>query len=215
MTERERKAKEAAQANAQDGDNKESQDEEGLGSGSDFGRMALLAVARASFCGNPPYDPLASQNQVDPEGMPLCTDRDNFERQKDRIKLLKISQGSIVMQFEVTANRTETEISAVNIFGVLERKLADPKSDFRHDVKFGRFASVASLEEIEFSEAVFEREVRQAEFEEVRSRYDEENYCELHNDSKNNIDTCVKDFAYARVSVQLLPMVILALSFIM
>ena len=50
---------------------------------------------------------------------------------KDRIKLLKISQGSIVMQFEVTANRTASEISAVNIFGVLERKLADPKSDFR------------------------------------------------------------------------------------
>lgn len=168
--------------------------------------MALLAVARASFCGNPPYDPLASQSQVDPEGMPLCTDRDNFERQKDRIKLLKISQGSIIMQFEVAANRTTKEISAVNVFGVLERKLADPKSDFRHDVKFGRFASVASLEEIEFSEAVFEREVRQAEFEEVRSRYDEENYCELHNDSKNNIDTCVKDSAYSTYEVHLVHM---------
>lgn len=83
-----------------------------------------------------------SQDQVDPEGNPLCTDRDQYEKQKDRIKLLKISQGSIVLQFEITVNRTEVEISSVNIFGILERKLADPKSDFRHDIKFGRFASV-------------------------------------------------------------------------
>jgi len=154
--------------------------------------MSQLAIARAAFCGNPPYDPLVSQDQVDPEGNPLCTDRDKFEQQKDRIKLLKVAQGSIVLQFEIAVNRTASEISAVNLFGILERKLSDPKSDFRHDIKFGRFASVATLEEVDFSEAVFEREVRQAEFEKVRGRYTEDNACQLHQDKKNGIDNCQK-----------------------
>lgn len=126
----------------------------------------------------------------------MCTDRDEFENQKDRIKLLKISQGSIVLQVEISVNRTATEISSVNVLGLLTRKLADPKSDFRHDIKFGRFASVASLTEIDFSEEVFEREVRQAEFERVRAQYNEENACELHRDMKNGIDICEKSGAY-------------------
>lgn len=39
---------------------------------------------------------------------------------------------------------------------------------------------------------MFEREVRQAEFEKVRSQYNEENACELHRDMKNGIDVCEK-----------------------
>ena len=59
------------------------------------------------------------------------------------------------------------------------------------------------MTEIDFSEEVFENEVRQAEFEKVRSKYNEENACELHRDMKNGVDICEKSGSPRRVSLSL------------
>jgi hypothetical protein len=123
----------------------------------------------------------------DEDIIPLCTDRDTYNKQKERIKILNIVSGSILLQFEIQANRTHQEINAPEALDYLNRKLADPKSDFRHDVCFGRFASVAQLTEVPFSEAVFAQEKAEEKFEAIRGKYDKGNYCELHIDSKNNI----------------------------
>lgn len=60
------------------------------------------------------------------------------------------------------------------------------------------------MTEIDFSETVFKNEVRQAEFEKVRSQYNEENACELHRDMKNGVDICEKSGSKKVFSISVL-----------
>ena len=96
-----------------------------------------------------------------------------------------------MVKFQIASNRTATEMPSVKCFEVLEDKLKEPKSDFRHDNRFGRFAAVSQLYELDFSEADFIREQEEMTFETaVRAIYNETNVCQLHSDKKNNIDAC-------------------------
>ncbi|CAD7937030.1 unnamed protein product [Amoebophrya sp. A25] len=160
-----------------------------------FVKVAQQAIARTLFCNNPDYNPNTNPDQRDPNGMPLCMDKDPYDRQLERIIILNVGQG-ILMDFEVLANRTGTEVSAVNLFARLLTATNNPQSDFRHDADFQRFSSVAQLSMLTFSESEYQEEQANLQFEFLRARYDEETGCQLFSDKKHDINMCPIDSAH-------------------
>ncbi|CAD7942406.1 unnamed protein product [Amoebophrya sp. A120] len=170
-------------------------------SSSGFVAVAQQAIARTLFCNNPPYSATTNPDQRDPNGMPLCMDKDPYDRQLMRINVLNVGQG-ILMDFEILANRTAKEVSAVHLYERLQAATTNPQSDFRHDADFQRFSSVGQLSMLTFSEEEFAEEQANLQFEVLRAQYDEEKACELFSDKKNGVDKCPKDSA-ATFSVML------------
>jgi hypothetical protein len=166
-----------------------------VGPEAQFSEMARLSLARAFFCSNPQYSENMVDGLQDLDGNPLCTDRANYVAQQDRISILRISRGSILIKFEIAANRTETEISAPQLYQVMQAKLEDPNSDIRHDPDFGQFATVSEMTELPFSEDDNTQEQAELAFEEERKKYTPENICELYQDKARGIDPCEKSFS--------------------
>jgi len=61
-----------------------------------FVLVAQQAIARSLFCNNPDYNANRNPDQRDPNGMPLCMDKDPYERQMDRINVLNVGQGTYI-----------------------------------------------------------------------------------------------------------------------
>lgn len=175
--------------------------------------VAQQAIARALFCNNPDFDAAESQKyggvQRGPDGLPLCMDRNDYDRQIERISILSVSPG-IRLDFEIAANRTEIknsnhhqgmELSALDLYNRLALKVTNPQSDFRADEDFKPYAQVAQLSMIAFDEDAHEVEQRYREFEVLRKQYDKHNACELFSDEKNGVNMCWENGGCRRVIV--------------
>ncbi len=112
--------------------------------------------------------------------------------------ILAISPG-IRLDFEIAANRTSKETSALHLYQRLLTKTTNPQSDFRYDYDFGRFSSVGQLSQLSFSESDYREEQKNLQFEELRHKYNRTNACELFTDKKNGILICPDSFAVPRV----------------
>lgn len=105
------------------------------------------SVARALFCGNAPFSSDPS-TYVDDDGTPRCKLADNYERQKSRIRVVSVREGSIIVDFVIAANATVDDHSAVFLFDALNRQLSSVESPITQDSEFGIFGRAASMEEI-------------------------------------------------------------------
>eukprot|EP00913_Durusdinium_trenchii_P016757 g15751.t1 len=56
------------------------------------------AISRALFCSNPPLseDPATF---VDTDGTPLCIQKEHYETQMHRVKVMTVVEGSIIVDF--------------------------------------------------------------------------------------------------------------------
>merc|ERR1719161_320171 len=76
--------------------------------------------------------------------------------QKDRVQIIMVLKGSIVVHFWIKANRTADEVPAAIAMDNLKWQLTNPKSPIRRDEEFGRFAEWATVEEKHLSGAYHE-----------------------------------------------------------
>uniref|UniRef100_A0A7S1QYZ7 Uncharacterized protein n=1 Tax=Alexandrium catenella TaxID=2925 RepID=A0A7S1QYZ7_ALECA len=147
------------------------------------------SVARALFCGNPPLSP-DPQTYVDADGSPLCILLSEYERQKSRVRVITVTEGSIIVDFIFVGNQTIGDEPAPNLLEVLKRQLASTSSPLAQDMEFGRYAQVATVTEIPLSHlSVTERDAALA-FEKKRGAYNNGNACTLRIDSRNGINPC-------------------------
>lgn len=134
-----------------------------------------LAVARAMFCNN--------MHEKEYDGQP-CYDRDSYERQRDRLFLVRVESEPVEVIFRIAANRTEEELSSLGAFNYLRLALEEPNSPIRTDPNFGEFSRVAKVEELEFSQVLFEYEREQLTFENVREAITKEEGCVENDDGE-------------------------------
>ena len=136
----------------------------------------------------------------------------------DRITILSISPG-IRMNFEIGANRTagdhptEPERPAAELYAKLLVAVNNPESDFRHDLDFVRFSSVAQLALLDFSESDHQQEMSNKAFENLRKSYNDENACRLFTDTSHGVSKCVDSFGVRRFGVDSFGVAMLALAF--
>jgi hypothetical protein len=155
-----------------------------------FIRVFENAVARALFCGNPPLS-LDPQSYLGPDGEPLCIEKTNFEKEKYRIRVLNVVEGSIVVDFFIVANVTQRQIPSRQLFKALGRQVeARLTSPLCHDKYFGRFAKAATLEENMLSSLKWEEMQAALNFEPKRNAYTNANMCILHTDAKDGVTSC-------------------------
>jgi hypothetical protein len=154
-----------------------------------FIQVFETAVARALFCGNPPLSPDPS-TYIDKSGNPLCTLPDNYLSNAARINVVSVVEGSIIVDFFITANRTATEKTSPSLYADLQALLLNTNSSLCQDMKFGRFARLASLEEIPFSTlSTKDREVA-AQLEKLRTIYTSQTACVLLQDARTGVAKC-------------------------
>jgi len=155
-----------------------------------FIRVFENAIARALFCGNPPlsFDP---KSYLGADSEPLCVQKTAFEKQKYRIRVLNVVEGSIVVDFFIVANSTDTQITARLLFEALVRQVnAKMTSPVCHDKYFGRFAKAATIEENPLSSLKWNEMATALNFEGRRSFYTPSNMCVLHTDAKEGVTSC-------------------------
>lgn len=141
------------------------------------------AVGRALFCGNPPTsaDPATYLNA---DGSPLCilqTTYDQQQRQARRVRVISVSEGSILVDFTIMANRTASEPSALSLFNLLKRQLANVQSPLCQDALFGRYAVVATVKEVHVQVMI----TQQMPSEQLRAAYSPNTACQLQADGRN------------------------------
>jgi hypothetical protein len=154
-----------------------------------FIRVFENAVARALFCGNPPLS-LDPASYIGTDGGPLCIQGTNFEMQRKRVKVLSVVEGSIVVNFYLVANATPSQPTSRELFDLFQRQLNQKStSPICHDLHFGRYAKVATMEEIKIK--LYPDEVQgPIEFEKKRNMYNAGNMCLLHQDAVDGVTTC-------------------------
>lgn len=155
------------------------------------------SVARALFCGNPPlsHDP---NTYLDANGGPLCILEKEFEKQRHRVRVVTVVEGSIIVDFILVANQTASETTAPVLYEALARQLESTASPLCQDAEFGRFARAATVEEVPLSHLSVDERAAALEFEKQRGRYNEGNACELHEDTRNGITRCPQATAACR-----------------
>jgi len=147
------------------------------------------AVGRALFCGNPPLstDP---NTYVDVDGSPLCILRDDFERQKSRVQVMTVTEGSIIVDFIFVGNQTARDETAPGLFEVIKRQLESSSSPLSQDMEFGRYARAATIEEIPLSHLSVDERQQALAFETKRGVYHNGNACQLYIDTRNGVNPC-------------------------
>lgn len=154
-----------------------------------FIRVLENAVSRALFCGNPPLS-LNPNSYLGPDGEPLCVQKTNFEKQKYRVRVLNVVEGSIVVDFFIVANATPQQTTSRLLFEALSRQIeAKLTSPLCHDKYFGRFAKKTVIEENRLSSLKWTEMQTALDFEPKRNAYTSANMCLLHKDAKDN-PTC-------------------------
>jgi hypothetical protein len=153
-----------------------------------FIRVFENAVSRALFCDNPPlsYDP---NTYLDEEGEPLCLQRSNFEKEKYRVRVMNVVQGSIIVDFYLIANATPAQDTSRALFEKLQRQV-DQKdtSPLCHDKYFGRYARAAAVDEVLLPHQ--EGFLESLRFEDKRNYYIQSRACLLTIDAKQNVQSC-------------------------
>jgi len=150
----------------------------------------VRSVSRALFCGNPALSEDNSPH-VDGNGQTICVNTEAWQRQRHRIQVLSVVEGSIITEFIIRANVTADEPTAEYILGALQRQLASPLSPIAHDPDFGRFAVVANVKEVSMLDLRGQKLQEQAGFENLRKSYDETNMCNLKADGRRGKVVCV------------------------
>eukprot|EP00929_Paragymnodinium_shiwhaense_P072203 TRINITY_DN36644_c0_g1_i1.p1 TRINITY_DN36644_c0_g1~~TRINITY_DN36644_c0_g1_i1.p1 ORF type:complete len:724 (-),score=152.83 TRINITY_DN36644_c0_g1_i1:184-2355(-) len=143
------------------------------------------AVARALFCGNPPLSEQV-QTYVDVDGQPLCIVRSNYDMQKHRIKVVTVEEGSIIVDFYILANQTIDQPTAPQLYDALLKLIESDTSPLVKDPEFGRYAEVASLQEVRYSNLEYQERLAALEFEKLRASYTGNNACLLGMDARQS-----------------------------
>jgi len=155
-----------------------------------FIRVFENAVARALFCGNPPLS-MNPNTYMGLDGEPLCVEKTNYEKQKYRIRVLNVVEGSIVVDFFLVANVTSSQTTSRLLFEALVRQIgAKTTSPISHDKYFGRFAKKAVVEENRLSSLKWNEMQAALNFEPKRNAYTNANKCILHTDAKLGVTSC-------------------------
>merc|ERR1719198_2457382 len=105
------------------------------------------------------------------DGSPKCSQPEKFNAQKDRVQIITVLKGSIVVHFWIKANQTKDEVTAAIAMDNLKWQLRNPKSPIRRDEEFGRFAEWATVEEKLLSSSYQEKNKEVLDFEKVRGKY--------------------------------------------
>jgi len=155
-----------------------------------FIRVFENSVARALFCGNPPLS-LDPATYIGSDGEPICVQRTEFEKQKYRIRVLNVVEGSIVVDFFFVANATKEETTSRLLFEALVRQVeAKLTSPLCHDKYFTRFCTKATVNENKLSALKWNEMQAALQFEEKRKVYNQGNACVLHTDKKLGVTSC-------------------------
>lgn len=171
------------------------------------------AVARAVFCRNPWVEDDGTA-YTDNDGKPKCVRRDLMEQQMDRIKVIRVVKGSIIVDFMIYANRTADEPLATDSLLDLGRQLQNRRSPASRDIEFGRFAVVAELEEVDIPPDEAKKHQEVLAFEGTRGMYNNENACQLQSDKKHGINACPssslrqRPLALAALAALILPLLL-------
>eukprot|EP00930_Biecheleria_cincta_P043797 TRINITY_DN30064_c0_g1_i1.p1 TRINITY_DN30064_c0_g1~~TRINITY_DN30064_c0_g1_i1.p1 ORF type:complete len:678 (-),score=94.08 TRINITY_DN30064_c0_g1_i1:74-2107(-) len=163
---------------------------------SSFIKIFEDAVARSLFCRNTPLsnDPT---EYIDSEGKPACNDPELYVRQRHRVKVMTVTEGSIVVDFFLARNQTVLELPAPGLFQDIQRMLEEKSSPLCQDMEFGKFAKVAVIEEIPLSH-LSEDELQQAyTFERMREAWGEDTACQLLSDAREGNSACPPKHAQA------------------
>mmetsp|Transcript_53256 Transcript_53256/g.127376 ORF Transcript_53256/g.127376 Transcript_53256/m.127376 type:complete len:640 (-) Transcript_53256:28-1947(-) len=147
------------------------------------------AVSRALFCSNPPLSEDPS-TYVDVDGTPLCIQKENYETQKHRVKVMTVVEGSIIVDFFLARNQTTAELPAPSLFESLLRMLELKTSPLCQDMNFGKFAQVADMQEIPLSLLSEDELQTAAVFELMRNQYGPETACQLLTDAREGPVKC-------------------------
>lgn len=159
------------------------------------------AIARSLFCGNPPLSE-NPQTYIDSAGGPLCTLQSDYVKQRHRVKVLKVAEGSIIVDFFLSRNQTASETPAVVLFQSITRFLNSPQSLLCQDMNFGKFARVAVLAEVPLSHLSEDEMQQTSSFERMRANWPEHRACELLSDARDDPVNCQKTRAsFARRAV--------------
>jgi hypothetical protein len=155
-----------------------------------FIKVFERSIARALFCGNPNLD-YDKSTYVNNDGSPLCILQADFERQHKRVQVVTVEEhGGIVVDFFIAKNNTVADDTPEMLFEALVRQLQSPPSPLTQDSEFGRFAEVASAEEIPLSNLSPEERAKALEFERMRAMYNDGNACQLVSDGRNGAVRC-------------------------
>lgn len=147
------------------------------------------SVARSLFCGNPPLSNDA-KTYIDASGGPLCKDAKTFEMQRGRVVVNTVTEGSIIVDFSIGANRSATQDTATALFEALQRQLSRNNSALVQDAEFGRFARVATVQQVPLSHLPAAEQAAALQFEKTRGAYTSATACQLHEDVRNGITRC-------------------------
>jgi len=147
------------------------------------------SVARALFCGNPEFKNYTS-GAVDAAGNPLCKTPEEFERQRRRIRVVSVLEGSILVDFIIVRNQTEGEATSLFLFNLLAKQLLNFATPISQDIEFSKFARVATLTEVPLSNWSPEQREQALVFERMRGMYSEFNACQLQADARSGAIRC-------------------------
>lgn len=172
------------------------------------------SLARAMFCRNTPLSDDPAE-YINSKGQPACNDPDQYVRQRHRVKVMTIKEGSIIVDFFLARNQTSIELPAPSLFQDIRRMLEVKSSPLCQDMQFGKFAKVAVIEEIPLSH-LSEDELQKADqFERMREKWGESRACQLLSDGRGGDTNCPPQAqsASARHSASLLFSVAASLAF--
>merc|ERR1712232_823172 len=152
------------------------------------------AVARALFCGNPPLatSPTTYTNAL---GQPLCNVENEFAMQQNRVQVLTVVEGSIIVDFLLLRNATMEQSTSAQLFAALQELLEQENSPLCQDIEFGRFARAATVVEVNMTDAQRAAMQDAITFEEMRKAYDAAKACNLKKDFRDGDIICPTDGA--------------------
>jgi hypothetical protein len=151
------------------------------------------AVGRALFCGNPPVGDAATFQTSD--GKPLCQVNQSYEMQMNRVQVLTVVEGSIIVDFLLTKNVTHEQSTSAELFDALKELLDNQQSPLCQDMEFGRFARAASIVEVHRNASQRAEDEAAQLLEKMRSSYDAVTACNLEKDFRNGDIICPTDGA--------------------
>merc|ERR1712232_926359 len=151
------------------------------------------AVGRALFCGNPPVGTAATF--VTADGSPLCQVNQSYEMQRNRVQVLTVVEGSIIVDFLLTQNVTMEQSTSAELFDALKELLDHQQSPLCQDMEFGRFARAASIVEVHRNASERAADAAAMQLEKMRSSYDAVTACNLEKDFRNGDIICPTDGA--------------------
>jgi len=147
------------------------------------------SVGRSLFCGNPDFKNYTI-GAFGPDGEPVCKLPEDYERQRQRIRVVTVLEGSIIVDFIIVKNQTAEEPPSIQLYEGLKTQLESFASPLCQDVEFGRYARIAAVEEVPLSDLDPEERQRAMAFEQTRGKYGELNACELSMDARKGKVRC-------------------------